>query len=740
IDISGFRQINIQLNANETGSGANSETKFIKSFYCLNGGSEILFNTKGENIGNWGSTVVEQKGITGQTLQIVCYIVNHYSSDKVILDEILVTGEKDDSVSPFITSVNVLTADTLEFYFNEPVLAESIIKSNFILQSATTENIEIQNLFKSADQENKIIALIQPQPFPEITLTVTNIADLEGNITAENSFSFEYFPPVNLHDLVINELMPDPNPKVGLPESEYIELFNTKPFPINVENWLLRINGIEKKLQKSIVLPGGFLVLCSTGSIENLHPFGNVSNVVGFQGLLNKGALVEILDVNRNLIDLIFYSDDWYSDDGKDGGGWSLERIDPLRHCNQPENWSAGFNSLGGTPGTQNSVFGENPDLVFPFINWVVAISENKIELYFSENMDTSLLIIPENYSLNGIGDPERIEIISPELVILDYKSPFQKNKIYTLELNNMADECGNHLLQNNFEIQWNVVKPGDLIINEVLFNPFPDGDDFVEIYNNSEKLISYNRLFLATRNDSFQLKQIYQFSESKNLFFPESYLVLTKDTNGVFPIFNIKCPKCFLQMEQFPTFPNDEGEIVLLNEEMQVSDEFFYFEKMHNPLLADVEGISLERVSFFTNTNIGSNWHSASWQSGYGTPGYENSQIQNENIIEPLVTFSPESFSPNSDGYNDEYQINYQLENPGYIANIVIFDATGRLVTKLAENEILGTNGIIVWNGENETGQRQNLGVYVVVVEIFNMQGNIHRFKDGVVLTDILE
>ena len=30
IDISGFSQINIQLNANETGSGANSETKFIK--------------------------------------------------------------------------------------------------------------------------------------------------------------------------------------------------------------------------------------------------------------------------------------------------------------------------------------------------------------------------------------------------------------------------------------------------------------------------------------------------------------------------------------------------------------------------------------------------------------------------------------------------------------------------------------------------------------------------------------
>ena len=418
IDISGFSQINIQLNANETGSGANSETKFLKAFYSLNGGNEILFDTNGENIGNWGSVVAEQKGITGQTLQIVCYIANHYSSDKVILDEVLVTGEIDDSVSPFITSVNVLTADTLEVYFNEPILAESVVKNNFILQSATNENIEIQNLFQSAEHENKVIAIIQPLPFPEIILTVKNIADLEGNITSEDSFSFEYFPPVHLHDLVINELMPDPSPTVDLPESEFIELFNSQLFPMNVENWVLRISGVEKKLQENIVLPGGFLVLCSTGSLESLLPFGNVSNVVGFQGLLNKGALVEIFDSKGNLIDLISYSENWYSDVEKENGGWSLERIDLWRHCNQPQNWSASNNSKGGTPGAQNSVFGENPDLTFPIIKWAVAISENKIELFFSEMLDTLYLKATENYLLNELGNPERVEIISSELSV----------------------------------------------------------------------------------------------------------------------------------------------------------------------------------------------------------------------------------------------------------------------------------------------------------------------------------
>jgi hypothetical protein len=71
---------------------------------------------------------------------------------------------------------------------------------------------------------------------------------------------------------------------------------------------------------------------------------------------------------------------------------------------------------------------------------------------------------------------------------------------------------------------------------------------------------------------------------------------------------------------------------------------------------------------------------------------------------------------------------------------NVTIFDAAGRFVQHLAKNEILGTNGIYTWNGEDKTGHLQNLGVYVVAVEIFDLHGNIYRYKDGVVLTGILQ
>jgi hypothetical protein len=641
IDISGYTNVNIELIAAETGSGANTETKYLKAFYKLDDGEETLFNENGINAGNWGSAIASQKELSGKILQIICYISTHYASDKIILDEVTVWNEE--------------------------------------------------------------------QPLP----------------------------PVNPFDVVINELMADPNPPEGLPDVEYIELFNRREDAVNTENWELRINGVAKKLQKNFIEPGGYLLLCATGSLQSLLPYGNVSNVVGFQGLLNKGATVEILDENGIVIDRITYSDEWYYDTQKARGGWSLERIDPHRQCNQPGNWQASKNPYGGTPGFKNSVYAENPDDIPPFVKWAIAVSEKEIEVVFSEPVDSLLLKNIQNYDVDEWEYPGEIALVSQKHILIRYNSNFQQDKIYRLQLNNLADECGNMLFDNQFKIQWNTIEPGDVLISEVLFNPFPGGEDYVEIFNPSNKLINVNRLFLANRNKNFQLTQIYLLNNEKQIFEPKSYIALTKDTNAVFPWYYIQCSTCFLQMARMPSYPNAEGYVVLLNEAMETIDEFFYTEKMHSPFLADVKGISLERISFNQKTNTPGNWHSASTDAGYGTPGYKNSQAGSDLIGKPVVIFEPEAFSPNHDGYNDEYFIRYETGDPGYVANVKIFDAAGRFVQHLVKNEILGTSGQFMWDGKDETGKRQSLGIYIVMVEIFNSRGEVHRFKDGVVLTD---
>ncbi|HYQ57914.1 MAG TPA: hypothetical protein VEP89_11275, partial [Draconibacterium sp.] len=94
IDISTYKNISIQLNANETGSSTNEEQKYLAAFFILDQGEEKSFESSGDNRGNWGQAVAEQTGIVGTQLQIVVYMNNHYSSNKVILDEVIVSGEE----------------------------------------------------------------------------------------------------------------------------------------------------------------------------------------------------------------------------------------------------------------------------------------------------------------------------------------------------------------------------------------------------------------------------------------------------------------------------------------------------------------------------------------------------------------------------------------------------------------------------------------------------------------------
>jgi hypothetical protein len=279
-----------------------------------------------------------------------------------------------------------------------------------------------------------------------------------------------------------------------------------------------------------------------------------------------------------------------------------------------------------------------------------------------------------------------------------------------------------------------------DIIITEVLFNPFPGGKDYVEIFNPGNEKLVIDYLYIANRDEELELKQIKPVFNSRFELLPQSFLVLTTDSQDIIQNYLTCCPESVQEVDNLPAFNIDEGYVVLLNEELLIIDEMYYNEKMHSPFLRNYKGVSLERVSVKNASYNEKNWQSASSAAGYGTPGCKNSQQADPDNNSPVVKFQPDSFSPNLDGFNDEFIISYALGKPGFTGNIKIFDKSGRFVLSLVENEILGTSGEFTWDGTGQTGKRQPLGIYIVTVEFFNYDGEIYRWKDSVVLTGILD
>ncbi len=282
--------------------------------------------------------------------------------------------------------------------------------------------------------------------------------------------------------------------------------------------------------------------------------------------------------------------------------------------------------------------------------------------------------------------------------------------------------------------------EPGSVLINEILFNPFTGGVDFVELVNVSDHSVPVCRLKLATRNDTLALKQIYTVGPENRYLNSGQYLVCTKDAQILASQYVSCNPESFCTMKSVPSFPDDAGTVVLLNDSLEVLDEFSYSAKMHSPFLADVNGVSLERISLEKPASERNNWASAAASVGFATPGLPNSQTQSDAKIQDEIIAEPKAFSPNGDGYNDQLSIRYRFGKPGYLANVRIFDLAGRQVKFLIKNQSLAQEGSWLWNGDCDSGQRLNLGVYIILVEIFDQEGNTKAFKKTCTLTDRLE
>ncbi len=547
--------------------------------------------------------------------------------------------------------------------------------------------------------------------------------------------------PARRYDIVIHEIMADPSPAIALPSNEWIELRNTSLVPINLAGWRISdATSTSGPMPNYILAPDSMVIVCTSSAVTAMSVYGATIAVTSFPSLDNTGDLISIRSPQNTIIHAVNFTDAWYRSELKKDGGWSLEMVDMKNPCTGYDNWMASTDLKGGSPGKKNAVATIHPDKEPPQLLRAFAADNLHVILNFDEPLDSTIATNTSYYSISdGIGNPIAVNLPIPvfDKVQLQLNSPLVPNKIYTVTVRTIKDCVGNMIGSSN-SARLGLAKladTGQIIVNEILFNPRPQGTDYVELYNRSNAIIDLKQLFIANRNSSNQVSNIKPLSADNYLFFPQDLLVFTENPQQVRSQYVCQNPVSLLTVSPLPSFNDDKGNVILLNAQGIIIDELAYEDQWHFKLINNSEGVALERINYYVPTRVADNWHSAASSVGYGTPTYKNSQANSNTEINGELKVSPEIISPDNDGLDDYAVIDYRFPTAGYMANCSIFDASGRLVRYLQRNALCGTTGSFLWDGLGEKNQSLPVGIYILYAEVFNLQGNKKRFKLPMVL-----
>ena len=684
---------------------------------------------------------LEAEGVDDTYTQTLCigYLCKYTQSNssKMYFDDVYAGPFIIDTEPPILLTAVADSDSTMQLQFNELLNEGSVVNANNYLvnNSMGYPDVAIRDLSNPS-----IINLRFSNKFEigsSYLLSVTGVKDLAENEMNPQQMEFNYYYTMP-YDIVINEIMADPTPVVALPEFEYVELYNQTQTSINLDGWSLTI-GTSEKIFSTVILPAhGYLIIAKETAQEELSSYGLFYGFSTFS-LTNSKQTITLKSENETIISKVSYSNSWYNNPEKADGGWSLEQINPMNVCSGGENWEASINNRGGTPGEENSV--SSSEFFFPKLEQFEVVDKNSVLLYFSQSMDEMLLNNNQAYSVNlNIGNPEYVFTFDdePNKVELYFSNPFLNNESYELQISKSLANCMQLNLSADTSVFFGLpsnILPNDVVINEILTNPWSDGVDYVELYNRSNKIIDLSTLQIGTVKISPPNPPDtanYIIIDYQKLLMPQDYILLSVSPFIVKSNYYTSNPEAFVKVDPFPSYNNDDGEVLLSTIGGEIIDSVKYSEEMQFPLLVYSDGVALERINPNGLSGDVNNWHSAAESVGFGTPGYKNSQFVSDIAVadDNKVVIEPEIFSPNNDGVDDVISIKYNFDTPGYVMTVTIFDASGNQIKKLINNEYLGTTGSVSWNGIQDDNSKAPIGIYVFYITVFDVNGNVKKYK----------
>jgi len=650
------------------------------------------------------------------------------------LDDVSVKAYFPDTIPPLISTVQIIDSTHIQVSFSEAIDSAFIESSQFFIvemlsypESINFTNSELTSMI--LEFESAFI------PWTVLNLQITDIRDIEGNSIAIINSDFVYSPSyiAKKGELVFSEILPDPSPAVGLPNLEFIELFNTSDSVLDLHQYSLWNSGISSLLSSYQLYPDSFLVLCKAGDEAQFSSTIPVLGIENWVTLVNAADSLRILNSRGEIVDHVYYKNDWYTSSLKSEGGWSLEKIDPTIKCKGAANWNESAAINGGTPGKQNSVNGMEIENEVYFGKAHLADSTTiEIALYgeIAQDISKTMTSTSPPFNINW----EASNWVQHTLQ-LRCEVPFNEDEVYQLTLHHLPSCEGKLIDDKNFVFAFpKKADPGDVLINEILFNAYSGAHDFVEIINRSDKFIDLKEWRIHELENDVLVEDVRLF-ESTHLIAPGEIQAFSEDVADLAIHYLASHREQLFEVKDLPNFSDKEGKVVLLRDDFMTIDSLVYNEDMHFQLLDDLNGVSLERINSSSSGSGKNQWASASESVQFATPGYRNSQYWEGQYSEFGISMDPPFFTPNNDGDKDKLIIHYRLDKGGWQTKVAIFDKHGALVKEITKNNWVESEGIVQWDGLNNKNESISVGIYLVYFEAFNSLGDRRVFKAACVL-----
>lgn len=656
-----------------------------------------------------------------------------------------------DTTPPFLLGATISSSNAVTLAFSEALNNpdNAIISFN--------NNISVVDVSDEGNGQLLLTLDNDLQAGTIYTITVVGAADCLNNIANTQTAQIALPQPSGVFDVLISEIFADPDapaeydlPTMTLIREKYVEVYNRSNKVISLEGWQFRDGADTSFLEQYSLLPQGRVLLCATSSASLFAAAGIPAlGVSSFPEPNTTSDFLSLVNEQGIIIHTVNYDNTWYRNEIKAKGGWTLEMIDPNNPCAGAENWRASENPTGGTPAAQNSVNGTQADTALPQIIHAEVATTTSVWLFFNESLDRSTASNISNYTIDNGVQIATANAIAPEFktVVLELTAPLNEGTIYNIQIGQVTDCVGNATGMYNtapFGIA-STPEVGELVINEILFDPTTGGYDYVELYNNSNKVLSLGFRFFANVDvDSSALvwNEILPVSNELYSILPQQYLAFTENPDFVrqhYGACNNSIPYNGIIQTALPSY-SSVGVVGLIDLFGNIVDGVLYDENMHNPLLDDTDGVSLERISANEASDKRSNWQSAAASFCYGTPGYRNSQSFEGAGDGSEITVEPAVFSPNSDGNADFTTIHYQFDQPNYTVNVTVYDERGRTIKRIENNETTSTEGFFVWDGSTDDNRKAPIGIYVVYIQAYNADGLSKSFKKTVTVAGRLD